>query len=65
MATKKYVSPSKLSFFLEKLKNVFAAKDHTHKMSDVSDVDSYAFITTDDIDEICGATIVSADEAVF
>lgn len=30
MATKKYVSPSKLSFFLEKLKNVFAAKDHTH-----------------------------------
>lgn len=42
-----------------------ANSSHIHKMSDVSDVDSYVFITTDDIDEICGATIVSADEAVF
>ena len=30
MATKKYVSPSKLSVFLGKLKEVFATKDHTH-----------------------------------
>lgn len=42
-----------------------ANSSHKHKMSDVSDIDSYVLITTDDIDEICGAAIVSADEAVF
>ena len=37
MATKKYVSLSKLSDFLENLKAVFAYKTHTHSMSDISD----------------------------
>lgn len=37
MATKKYVSLSKLSDFLDNLKNVFAYKIHTHTVSDISD----------------------------
>lgn len=37
MATKKYVSLSKLSAFLDNLKNVFALKTHTHTTSDISD----------------------------
>lgn len=37
MATKKYVSLSKLSVFLENLKNTFALVTHNHKLSDISD----------------------------
>lgn len=37
MATKKYVSLSKLSTFLSKLKTTFAAISHTHKISDLTD----------------------------
>lgn len=37
MATKKYVSLSKLSVFLGNLKNTFAALSHKHTMSDISD----------------------------
>ena len=42
-----------------------ANSSHTHTMSEVTDADSYEFITVDEIDEICGTTILSADEAVF
>lgn len=38
MATKKYVSLSKLSVFLDNLKTVFAYKTHDHVMSDISDL---------------------------
>ena len=34
---KKYVSLSKLSVFLDNLKNTFAALGHKHSMSDISD----------------------------
>lgn len=37
MATKKYVSLSKLSYFLDNLRSVFALKAHTHSTSDISD----------------------------
>ena len=33
----KYVSPSKLSIFLENLRNVFSPLGHTHKISDITD----------------------------
>ena len=34
---KKYVSLSKLSFFLDNLKTIFSPLIHTHKISDISD----------------------------
>ena len=37
MATKKYVSPSKLSVFLDNLKNIFAPLSHKHTTSDITD----------------------------
>lgn len=37
MAKKKYVSLSKLTIFLEQLKQLFAQKSHKHMISDVSD----------------------------
>lgn len=37
MTTKKYVSLSKLSVFLENLKNTFAVLGHKHSVSDISD----------------------------
>lgn len=37
METKKYVSLGKLSIFLDKLKNTFAALSHKHNISDISD----------------------------
>lgn len=39
----KYVSPSKLSLFLENLKNIFSPLTHTHTLSDLTD---YAVDTT-------------------
>ena len=33
----KYVSPSKLSVFLEKLKTIFAPLTHTHNVNDLAD----------------------------
>lgn len=37
MASKKYISLSKLSAFLDNLKNTFASKNHTHYISEVID----------------------------
>lgn len=37
MTTKKYVSLSKLSVFLENLKNTFSVLGHKHSVSDISD----------------------------
>ena len=37
MATKKYVSLSKLSTFLNNLKTTFATIVHTHKIADITD----------------------------
>ena len=37
MASKKYISLSRLSTFLDNLKNTFALLSHTHKLSDISD----------------------------
>lgn len=37
MSTKKYVSLSRLSLFLENLRNTFAALSHSHTISDISD----------------------------
>ena len=38
MSAKKYVSLSKLSVFLDNLKNTFAALSHTHPMSEIADL---------------------------
>ena len=35
--SKKYVSPSKLSIFLDNLKNIFAPLSHKHTTSDITD----------------------------
>lgn len=48
MSTKKYTSLNNLQTFLDNLKNMFVKK---------SEVDTLELITTDDIDNICGATI--------
>lgn len=37
MAQKKYISLSKLSNFLDNLKNTFASLSHKHTLSDISD----------------------------
>ena len=37
MSTKKYISLSKLSTFLDNLKDIFANITHSHKISDISD----------------------------
>lgn len=37
MSTKKYVSLSKLSTFLDKLKTTFASLSHTHQLNDITD----------------------------
>lgn len=42
-----------------------ANSSHAHTMSEVTDANSYEFITVDEIDEICGSTIVNANETVF
>lgn len=38
MATKKWVSLTRLEQFLGKLKTTFAAKDHTHEIADVNNL---------------------------
>ena len=38
MSTKKYISLSKLSIFLENLKDIFASISHKHKISDITDL---------------------------
>ena len=38
MAIKKYISLSKLTTFLDNLKNIFAPEKHTHKMSEIEDL---------------------------
>ena len=53
MTPKKYVSLSKLSTFLDNLKNTFASLGHSHNLSDITDIDSLELITVEDIDAIC------------
>lgn len=53
MTPKKYVSLSKLSTFLDNLKNTFASLSHSHTLSDITDIDDLELITVEDIDAIC------------
>ena len=43
--------------------------DSTHNHNDIyytkTEIDSFEFITTDDIDEICGSDIVAANDVTF
>lgn len=39
MAQKKYVSLSKLSTFLDNLKNIFATAEHEHSISDIKNLE--------------------------
>ena len=66
MATRKYVSLSKLSTFLDKLKTIFAYKTDLDKKADINhvhndiyytktEIDNIELITVDDIDTICGS----------
>ena len=68
MATKKYVSLSKLSTFLDKLKTIFAYKTDLDKKANIdhahneiyytkTEIDNMEFVTTDDIDAICNSTV--------
>ena len=74
----KYVSLSKLSLFLDNLKNLFATKeevngkaDSVHSHDDLyyteSEIDNMEFITINDIDTICGQSIqiTNASEVTF
>ena len=45
--------------------NIATEKNHTHLASEITDLDTYSFITTDDIDAICGQSIVAASEVTF
>lgn len=42
-----------------------ASSTHSHSMSDITNIDNYVFITTDDIDAICGNAILNAEEVAF
>ena len=65
MASKKYISLSKLSTFLDNLKNTFALLIHTHTVSDIADIDSLELITVDNVDAVCGSNIQMANEMTF
>lgn len=45
--------------------NIVTEKNHTHLASEITDLDTYSFITIDDIDAICGQNIVAASEVTF
>lgn len=73
-----YVSLSKLSTFLDNLKNLFATKAEVSKKADAShnhndvyytedEIDEMEFITINDIDTICGQTIqvATSSEVTF
>lgn len=38
---------------------------HSHTIGDIAEIDNLVLITVDDIDEICGNTIISASEVTF
>lgn len=65
--TKKYIGLSALQTFLDNLKTLFATKTEVNNKAELShthndlyytkaEIDSYEFITTDDIDAICTTT---------
>lgn len=63
MATKKYVSLSKLSSFLDNLKNTFSSKVHTHEISDITNLqptlDTYVLNVDYSVLEFDTSSIVS------
>lgn len=66
MSTKKYVSLSKLSAFLDNLKNIFASKTHTHKMSDITDYTSHDDVyTKTEVDVAIAAAITAVLNLTF
>ena len=52
MATKKYVSLSKLSTFLDNLSDKFAVVTHTHKLSDISDYKVDTALSPDSVNPV-------------
>lgn len=60
MAEKKYISLSKLSTFLDKLKSTFATKTEIDEVKDV--VNNIKPITNNEIDAMCETVIYTANE---
>ena len=60
----KYVSPSKLSLFLDNLRNIFSPLEHTHELSEISDytIDTELSFASDN--PIANSTINAEFEAV-
>ena len=50
--TSKYVSYSKLSYFLTKLQTVFSAINHTHKVADVNNLQNTLDTIQSDVDSL-------------
>lgn len=64
MANKKYVSLSKLSSFLDKLKGTFASLTHTHKVSDLTDYTVDSELSSTSTNPVQNKTIDAEFEAV-
>lgn len=62
--TRKYVSLSKLSNFLDNLKNTFAALSHSHNLSDISDFTVDAALSPDSSNPVQNKVIDAEFEAI-
>lgn len=60
----KYVSPSKLSVFLENLKTIFSPLTHTHKISDITDYTVDSELSSTSNNPVANKTIDAEFEAV-
>lgn len=78
MSNSKVVRDEQLNYTINKIKTELGNKvtavsgkglstnDFTNELkTKLDEIDSMSFITTDEIDEICGATITTFDEAVL
>lgn len=60
----KYVSPSKLSVFLENLKTIFSPLTHTHKISDITDYTVDSELSSDSTNPVANSTINAEFDAI-
>ena len=64
MAQNKYVSPSKLSVFLENLKGIFSPLTHVHKLTDISDYQVDTALSSTSNNPLANSAIDAEFEAV-
>ena len=60
----KYVSPSKLSLFLENLKAIFSPLTHSHNVSDLSDYVVYSELSSTSTNPVQNNVLDSEFEAI-